>query len=124
LGALGAFDALSLDGPAYGSHDPEAPARSETIGAVDGELERAEDRAVLDAALKQIPTRDRRVLHMRFIEDRTQSDIAERIGVSQMQVSRILRRALVRLRGAMEGSPPPAERHFKRARRASAFAGA
>ena len=41
--------------------------------------------------------RDRRVLHLRFFEDRTQSEIAKQIGVSQMQISRILRGAIARL---------------------------
>jgi RNA polymerase sigma-B factor len=42
--------------------------------------------------------RDRRVLHLRFVEDLTQAEIAERVGISQMQVSRLIRRALDRLR--------------------------
>jgi RNA polymerase sigma-B factor len=120
LRALGAFDAVPLDGPAYRSSDGEGQSRAETVGALDSGYELAEDRATLHLALKQIPTRDRRVLQMRFVEDRTQSDIAEHIGVSQMQVSRILRRALDRLRLAIDGP----ERQLSRPRRASAFAGA
>jgi RNA polymerase sigma-B factor len=120
LGALGAFDAISLDGPAYQGSEPEAQSRGETVGAVDGRYELAEDRATLQKALKQIPSRDRRVLQMRFVEDRTQSDIASHIGVSQMQVSRILRRALERLRQAIDGS----EHQLSRRRRTRALAGA
>jgi RNA polymerase sigma-B factor len=121
IGALGAFDAISLDGPAYGGSEPDVQSRGETLGAVDGHFELAEDRATLQEAMKQIPSRDRRVLQMRFLEDRTQSDIAAHIGVSQMQVSRILRRALERLRQAIEARP---EHQLSRPRRASALAGA
>ena len=120
LGALGAFDAISLDGPAYTGSEPDGQSRGETVGAVDHQYQLAEDRATLQRALKQIPSRDRRVLQMRFIEDRTQSDIAARIGVSQMQVSRILRGALERLRHVIDGS----EHQLSRRRRASALAGA
>jgi RNA polymerase sigma-B factor len=120
LGALGAFDAISLDGPAYQGSEPDAQTRGDTVGSVDSDFELAEDRVTLEKALKQIPSRDRRVLQMRFVEDRTQSDIAAHIGVSQMQVSRILRRALERLRQAIEAP----EHQLSRRRRASAFAGA
>jgi RNA polymerase sigma-B factor len=102
LGALTAFDAISLDGPAFGRDDPETQSRSETIGSIDLDFELTENRITLDAELDRLPSRDRRVLQMRFIEDRTQSDIAKRIGVSQMQVSRILRQTLERLRSSLE----------------------
>ena len=120
LGALGAFDAISLDGPAYQGSEADAQTRGDTVGVMDSDYELAEDRATLERALKQIPCRDRQVLHMRFMEDRTQSDIAAHIGVSQMQVSRILRSAMERLRHAIE-TP---EHQLSRPRRASAFAGA
>jgi RNA polymerase sigma-B factor len=120
LGALGAFDAISLDGPAFQGSEPDVQTRGETLGEVDSHYELAEDRATLQKALEQIPSRDRRVLQMRFVEDRTQSDIAAHIGVSQMQVSRILRRALERLRKAVEVPDP----QLSPARRAAAFAGA
>jgi RNA polymerase sigma-B factor len=102
LGALTAYDAISLDGPAFGRDEPETQSRSETIGSLDTHFELAENRIALDAELEKLPSRDRRVLQMRFVEDRTQSDIAADIGVSQMQVSRILRRTLERLRLRME----------------------
>lgn len=120
IGALGAFDAISLDGPAYEANEPDAQTRGDTVGVTDSDYELAEARATLQEALKQIPSRDRRVLHMRFVEDRTQLDIAADIGVSQMQVSRILRRALERLRQAIEAP----EHQRSRRPRASAFAGA
>jgi RNA polymerase sigma-B factor len=69
--------------------EPQPP--SETIGSVDDDHELADERFTLEAACRKLPVRERLVLHMRFIEDRTQTDIAATIGVSQMQVSRILR---------------------------------
>ena len=70
---------------------------SETIGSVDDDYELADQRFTLEAACRKLPVRERLVLHMRFIEDRTQTDIAATIGLSQMQVSRILRDAIERL---------------------------
>jgi RNA polymerase sigma-B factor len=70
---------------------------SETIGSVDDDYELADQRFTLEAACWKPPVRERLVLHMRFIEDRTQTDTAATIGLSQMQVSRILRGATERL---------------------------
>jgi len=70
---------------------------SETIGSVDDDYELADQRFTLEAACRKLGVRERLVLHMRFIEDRTQTDIAATIGLSQMQVSRILRGAIERL---------------------------
>jgi RNA polymerase sigma-B factor len=70
-------------------------------GAEDPGFERAEDRAVLEPALRALPARERLVLDLRFGEDMTQSAIAEGLGVSPVQVSRILRRALERAAGAV-----------------------
>ena len=69
---------------------------SETIGSVDDGYELADRRFRLEAACRKLPVRERLVLHMRFIEDRTQTDIAATIGLSQMKVSRILSGAIER----------------------------
>ncbi len=106
LGALRAFDAVSLDGPAFVPGENGSKSRSETVGSVDRGLELAESRVTLHAALDRLPLRDRLVLRLRFVEDLTQSDIAAHIGVSQMQVSRILRRTLGRLRSTLERTVP------------------
>jgi RNA polymerase sigma-B factor len=106
-----AFDAMSLDAPV--SHDElEQQPRGETLGEIDDGYGLAEERVMVARAVRKLAPEDRRVLHMRFIEDRTQSDIARRIGVSQMQVSRILRRTLERLRLAVDSpaSAPPRRR--------------
>ncbi len=88
---------LSLDRPA-GSEDSEESAPTEWIGEEDGGFELVEGRIALDAALPHLDERERLVLRLRFAEDMTQSQIAEQIGHSQMHVSRILRRALARIR--------------------------
>jgi RNA polymerase sigma-B factor len=103
---------LSLDRPAGGEDSDEAPP-SEWVGEEDERFELVEGRIALDAALPYLEERERVVLRLRFVEDMTQSQIAERIGHSQMHVSRILRRALVRIREQIEqerGLDPPPDR--------------
>ena len=87
---------LSLDHPLGGDEDA-APA-SELIGDADGGFALTEDRMALQEALAELGERDRTVLRLRFIEELTQSQIGERLGCSQMQVSRILRGVIERLR--------------------------
>ena len=67
------------------------------MGSVDDGYEHADQRFTLKAAWRSLPLRERRVVYMRFIEDQRQKDIATRLGLSQRQVSRILRSALERL---------------------------
>jgi RNA polymerase sigma-B factor len=88
---------LSLDRPAGGEDGDEA-VPAEWVGSEDEGFELVEGRIALDAALPYLDERERLVLRLRFVEDMTQSQIAERIGHSQMHVSRILRRALARIR--------------------------
>jgi RNA polymerase sigma-B factor len=92
---------LSLDRPPGGEDSDEA-APSEWIGDEDERFELVEGRIALDAALPYLEERERTVLRLRFVEDMTQSQIADRIGHSQMHVSRILRRALSRIRERIE----------------------
>jgi RNA polymerase sigma-B factor len=88
---------LSLDRPANQEDSEESPP-AEWIGSEDKAFELVEGRIALEEALPYLDDRERLVLHLRFVEDMTQSQIAERIGHSQMHVSRILRRALARIR--------------------------
>jgi RNA polymerase sigma-B factor len=88
---------LSLDRPAGGDESEEA-APTEWVGAEDEGFELVEGRIALDSALPFLDERERLVLRMRFVDDMTQSQIAARVGHSQMHVSRILRRALARIR--------------------------
>jgi RNA polymerase sigma-B factor len=93
--------AVSLDAsPPTGDGEEPAPL-GERIGSRDLGFETVEYGAANEPALAGISERDRRILHLRFVEDLTQSEIAERVGVSQMHVSRILRATLERLRAAV-----------------------
>lgn len=88
--------AVSLQTP---QGDPsDAMTLGDTIGAEDPEIERAEQRAALDDLLKTVPARAREMVRLRFEEDMTQAEIGALFGVSQMQVSRILRQTLEQLR--------------------------
>ncbi len=92
-----AYDAISLDAP-QGSNDDRSGTRLEAIGEDDEQLQLVDDAATVFAAAMHLPVRERQVLYLRFGEDLPQTEIARRIGVSQMQVSRLLRRSLARLR--------------------------
>jgi RNA polymerase sigma-B factor len=94
-----AYAAMSLDAPRGGSADDEdTTTYAALLGGVDERYELIEDGVTVARALEHLSERERVVLALRFAEDLTQSEIAERIGVSQMQVSRMLRRALEQLR--------------------------
>lgn len=74
-----------------------------TIGVADERLELADLRLSLRVALATLTPRERRIVYLRFIEERTQREIAAEIGVTQMQVSRLLTRILARLHAQLEG---------------------
>ncbi len=98
---------LSLDRPVGGEED-ESPA-AEWVGEEDEGFELVEDKLALEKVLPHLDARERLVLQLRFVDDLTQSQIAERIGHSQMHVSRILRRTLERIREEIGEDPagPP-----------------
>jgi RNA polymerase sigma-B factor len=101
--AAQAYEAISLE-QQRGGGDTEGDTYADTIGSDDERFELVEYGAAIAPTLNALPPRDRLVLHLRFVEDLTQSQIAERIGVSQMQVSRLIRRALARLRTVAEAT--------------------
>jgi RNA polymerase sigma-B factor len=75
----------------------QAPDRlADTVGEADRGFERVDSTTMIGAAARRLSERERYVLLLRFFEDRTQTQIAQTIGGSQMQVSRILRQALDR----------------------------
>lgn len=74
---------------------------SATLAGRDRHLDRAADMATLAAALRQLPPRQRRIVELRFLHDRTQAEIAAEIGLSQMHVSRLLAQTLQALRTHM-----------------------
>ena len=96
LETAGAHHAASLDAP-HTDEDGGSATLGSLFGSEDERYRLVEDGLTITAAARQLPMHERRVLQLRFLEDLTQTQIAERIGVSQMQVSRILRRALSRL---------------------------
>ena len=88
----------SLDAPVVADSEGDAASMAEHVGDLDQNIEHTEWGVMLEERLEQLDDREREVLHLRFVQDLTQTEIGERIGVSQMQVSRILRAALERLR--------------------------
>lgn len=100
LAAGGAYRSVSLDAPL--GDDPTAGSLLDKLGENDDGMALAERWQGVAAALRKLPDRQRRILYLRFYEDMTQSEIAEVIGVSQMHVSRLLRRALATLRDLSE----------------------
>jgi RNA polymerase sigma-B factor len=87
----------SLDQPASSSGEDRDATLGELIGGEDDRYELVERQADVAPLLRALPRREREVLFLRFAQDLTQSEIAERIGCSQMQVSRILRRTIAQL---------------------------
>jgi RNA polymerase sigma-B factor len=106
LQAGGAYRAVSFEAP-RGSDggDEDVTTLADSIGIDETGFARAEERATLARLLTSVSPRERDVLRMRFEEDMTQAEIGAVIGVSQMQVSRVIRQALARLRAAAEPEP-------------------
>jgi RNA polymerase sigma-B factor len=99
LEARSAHDAESID---PGGDDDETGGRAATIGVVDERLEQVDVRQTLSSAMAVLGERDQRIIRLRFVDGLTQTQIAEQVGVSQMQVSRLLRDALRDLRAIVE----------------------
>jgi len=96
-----ASETMSLDQPAAGQDEG---AITEVIGEEDDRFDLIDHTATIEPILKALPERERRILHMRFAQDMTQAEIADQVGVSQMQVSRLLRRSIARLSAVSESS--------------------
>jgi RNA polymerase sigma-B factor len=92
----------SLDAPLNSGSSDQPRLVADSVGAIDPQIEHITNREAVRDLLAALPERERQVLHMRFFESMTQSQIAERIGVSQMQVSRILANTLRCLRDQLE----------------------
>jgi RNA polymerase sigma-B factor len=97
--AAGAYQAISLDAP-FKLDDVESTGETlgDTLGVDDDRYELVVDGVTLAHAMRELPDREREILRLRFVDDLTQTEIAARVGVSQMQVSRLLRRSLAQLR--------------------------
>jgi RNA polymerase sigma-B factor len=101
LVAGSSYNTLSIDSGS-GSGDDDVRAIADTLGDVDAGLDRIENREALRPLLEGLPERERTVLVLRFFESMTQTQIAERVGISQMHVSRLLAKSLTRLRDQLE----------------------
>jgi RNA polymerase sigma-B factor len=97
--AATAYEAVSLDAPRPGGEE-ESWTLAESLADDEEGYERVEIGETLRGTLEALPARERLILRLRFEEDLTQAEIAERVGVSQMHVSRLLRRSLDRLSAA------------------------
>jgi len=93
-----AYRFASLDAPVAG--DGETETLASRLGSDDSGMEDAERRATLSPLLHQLPERERLILHLRFFDGLTQSEIASRLGISQMHVSRLLARSVAQLRAS------------------------
>ena len=95
-----AYSSLSLSVGGGGDDDDLDPL--ESIGTVEHQYEVSEDRAVLAPGFRALDERERKILQLRFFEGLTQSQIAQQVGISQMHVSRLIRRSLEKIREAID----------------------
>ena len=99
--AAQAYRSTSIDAP-LGSGDDDTRGLANQLGDEDANLFDAENRLVLGGLLAALPPREQLMLHLRFYDGMTQSQIADRLGISQMHVSRLLTRSLRILRERAE----------------------
>jgi RNA polymerase sigma-B factor len=97
--AASSYEATSLDAP-VGRDDEEGAALVDLLGGEDDAFELVEGREAIARTWRALPQLEQRVVELRFVGNLTQREIGERIGYSQMHVSRLLRRALRRLEAA------------------------
>jgi RNA polymerase sigma-B factor len=96
-----AYSSLSLSAGGGGDGEEDLDPL-ESIGTEEHQYEVSEDRAVLAPGFKALDERERRILQLRFFEGLTQSQIAQHVGISQMHVSRLIRRSLEKIRDAID----------------------
>jgi RNA polymerase sigma-B factor len=99
-----AYSSVSLS-PGGGSDEDGELDPLESLGTEEHEYEISEDRAVLAPGFKVLDERERQILHLRFFRGMTQSQIAEQVGISQMHVSRLIRRSLEKIREEIAEEP-------------------
>jgi RNA polymerase sigma-B factor len=105
LQAEGCFRPVSLDVPVT---EDGRPAIDQLTSVDNGDERALEARLMLGPAVRHLSDRDRKILHMRFVEDRTQQEIGDALGVTQMQASRLLKRILDQLRSELGADAVPA----------------
>ncbi len=97
-----AYNLLSLDSEVVGENDKRSQTLADTIGELDSGLEMLEDRANLERAFHVLSGRERVIVYLRFYESVSQTEIAKRLNVSQMHVSRLQAKALAKMRAFLE----------------------
>jgi RNA polymerase sigma-B factor len=97
-----AYNLLSLDSEVGGDSDKKSQTLADTVGMSDAGMELLEDRANLERAFRVLTGRERVIIYLRFYESVSQTEIAARLQVSQMHVSRLQAKALEKLRGALK----------------------
>ncbi|TYK44872.1 SigB/SigF/SigG family RNA polymerase sigma factor [Actinomadura decatromicini] len=101
IAACDAYRPLSLEAPADGSPSGDSGTVGEHLGRDDPALDALIDGHALTPLIDELPERERTILLLRFFGNKTQTQIAEQIGLSQMHVSRLLRATLERLRAGL-----------------------
>lgn len=109
---------LSLD--ATVEEDAESQALGEMLGSLDERLGRVEVLATIGPACRRLSERERRIVYLRFFEERTQQQIGQELDVTQMQVSRLITQILDRLRKDLQSGPSHAASHGREATRIDA----
>ena len=105
LEAVNAYEALSLEQELASGDDDRPQSLAELLMASENEeMERWQKRQLLEEAMSVLDERERKIVQMRFYDDLTQQQIAKRLGISQMHVSRLLRRALQKMQAYLRGS--------------------
>jgi RNA polymerase sigma-B factor len=109
-----AYSSLSLSSGSGGTDDGEELDPLESIGTEEHQYDVSEDRAVLAPGFRVLDERERMILHLRFFEGLTQSQIAQQVGISQMHVSRLIRRSLEKIREEIASEEEPEARRVAR----------
>jgi RNA polymerase sigma-B factor len=95
-----AHQTVPLDAPVGGEAE-EGRTLVERLGEADSSLERVEIRELLGSAMDHLTPRERQIMYLRFVEELPQSEVAKRLGISQMHVSRLQRAAVEQLRSRL-----------------------
>ena len=96
-----AYSSVPLEGTGSSEND-DAPSVIDRYGSEDNELAFTDDRLVIEEALKGFSPREREVIELRFLKGMTQIEIADQLGISQVQVSRLLRRTLKKIQDKID----------------------
>ena len=97
---------VPLDAPAGGDEGGDAQSLVDRLGRADPNLERVEVKDLLGSAMEHLSPREREIVYLRFIEELPQSEVAKRLGISQMHVSRLQRAAVEQLRSRLGEALP------------------